>query len=326
MTHFKRVCFYDAGDPVSVAEAYDKQGADEIVFLDITASHEKRGIIIDIVKHTAEKVFMPLTVGGGIASIDDIRQLLNAGADKPNAGDDKAAAPARLIDDPRSVDVFRFTTRSGSGIGLYLSRNLNNPDALVRFFTDLERLAAGMMIMRVPLNDRLRRYGQLLSAIERDDDLYALGSPLQLTQTEQDEMLEVLNGNLYQIKPRVYVLLRLDVLLADAGAVYNHPILTVEHVLPQNPALGSIWTDWFPAQEERARYVHRLGNLVLLSRRKNSQAQNYDFAKKKSQYFTGSVANFALTNQVLNEQEWTPAVIERRQRVLVGKLKELWRL
>ena len=209
---------------------------------------------------------------------------------------------------------------------LYLSRNLNNPDALVRFFTDLERLAAGMMIMRVPLNDRLRRYGQLLSAIERDDDLYALGSPLQLTQTEQDEMLEVLNGNLYQIKPRVYVLLRLDVLLADAGAVYNHPILTVEHVLPQNPALGSIWTDWFPAQEERARYVHRLGNLVLLSRRKNSQAQNYDFAKKKSQYFTGSVANFALTNQVLNEQEWTPAVIERRQRVLVGKLKELWRL
>ncbi len=72
----------DAGDPVSVAQAYDAQGADEIVFLDITASHEKRPIILDIVKQTAEKVFMPLTVGGGIRSIDDIRALLNAGADK----------------------------------------------------------------------------------------------------------------------------------------------------------------------------------------------------------------------------------------------------
>lgn len=72
----------DAGDPVSVAQAYDAQGADEIVFLDITASHEQRPIILDIVKQTAERVFMPLTVGGGIRSIDDIRALLNAGADK----------------------------------------------------------------------------------------------------------------------------------------------------------------------------------------------------------------------------------------------------
>lgn len=72
----------DAGDPVEIAKAYDVQQADEIVFLDITASHEKRGIIIDIVKRTAEEVFMPLTVGGGINSVEDIRELLNAGADK----------------------------------------------------------------------------------------------------------------------------------------------------------------------------------------------------------------------------------------------------
>ncbi|MBF0384682.1 MAG: imidazole glycerol phosphate synthase subunit HisF [Candidatus Omnitrophica bacterium] len=72
----------DAGDPVKVAEAYDRQQADEIVFLDITASHEKRSIMLDIVRKTAEKVFMPLTVGGGIKSTKDIRDLLNAGADK----------------------------------------------------------------------------------------------------------------------------------------------------------------------------------------------------------------------------------------------------
>ena len=72
----------DAGDPAAIAEIYDAQGADEIVFLDITASHEKRPIILEVVGQTAEKVFMPLTVGGGINCIEDIRNLLNAGADK----------------------------------------------------------------------------------------------------------------------------------------------------------------------------------------------------------------------------------------------------
>ncbi len=72
----------DAGDPVENAKFYDKQGADELVFLDITASHEKRNIIIDVVMRTAEEVFMPLTVGGGIKTMDDIRELLKAGCDK----------------------------------------------------------------------------------------------------------------------------------------------------------------------------------------------------------------------------------------------------
>ncbi len=72
----------DAGDPVEIAEIYDRQGADELTFLDITASSDERDIIIDVVRHTAERVFMPLTVGGGVRTVDDIRRLLNAGADK----------------------------------------------------------------------------------------------------------------------------------------------------------------------------------------------------------------------------------------------------
>ncbi len=72
----------DAGDPVEVASRYEAEGADELVFLDITASHEGRGIILDVVRRTAEVCFMPLTVGGGIRTIEDIRALLNAGADK----------------------------------------------------------------------------------------------------------------------------------------------------------------------------------------------------------------------------------------------------
>ena len=72
----------DAGDPVQVASRYEQEGADELVFLDITASHETRGIMIDVVRRTAEQVFMPLTGGGGIRTVDDIHALLNAGADK----------------------------------------------------------------------------------------------------------------------------------------------------------------------------------------------------------------------------------------------------
>jgi cyclase len=72
----------DAGDPVEVAEIYDRQGADELTFLDITASSDQRDIIIDVVRRTAERAFMPLTVGGGVRKVDDIRRLLNAGADK----------------------------------------------------------------------------------------------------------------------------------------------------------------------------------------------------------------------------------------------------
>ncbi len=72
----------DAGDPVENAKFYDEQGADELVFLDVTASHEKRKIILDVVARTADDVFMPLTVGGGIKKLDDIRDLLNAGCDK----------------------------------------------------------------------------------------------------------------------------------------------------------------------------------------------------------------------------------------------------
>lgn len=72
----------DAGDPVENAKVYDEQGADEIAFLDITASHEKREILIDIVRRTAEEIFIPLTVGGGVRNLEDIRKLLKAGADK----------------------------------------------------------------------------------------------------------------------------------------------------------------------------------------------------------------------------------------------------
>jgi cyclase len=84
----------DAGDPVEAALAYDAQGADELVFLDITASHEDRAIMLDVVRRTAEGIYMPLTVGGGVRAVDDVRALLRAGADKVSLNTAALARPA----------------------------------------------------------------------------------------------------------------------------------------------------------------------------------------------------------------------------------------
>ncbi|MEH1893371.1 MAG: HNH endonuclease family protein [Nostoc sp.] len=127
---------------------------------------------------------------------------------------------------------------------------------------------------------------------------------------------------------RQYVLLRLDSTLSQGEARYDYSIITVEHVLPQNPSVGSTWLQWFPNQEERIQYVHRIGNLALLSRNKNAEAQNYDFDKKKEKYFVGKkgISPFVLTTQVLQQSEWTPAVINQRQEDSLQSLRKIWRL
>lgn len=212
---------------------------------------------------------------------------------------------------------------------IYLSQYRHAPDKLKKFFTDLERLAAGLMIIRADVNDRIERYGKLLTAIEKKDDLFAQESPLQLTADEVKTITTVLDGDVYLIK-RIskYVLLRLDSALADGEATYDYQTVSIEHVLPQNPKIGSKWLEWFPIDEERAKYTHRIGNLALLSRKKNAQAQNYEFDKKKDGYFATNkgISPFALTTQVLRKTEWTPAIINLRQAELLQKLKTLWRL
>ena len=92
----------DAGDPVESAKAYDTAGADELCFLDITASHEKRPILLDVVRSTAEKCFMPLTVGGGINNVDDIKALLSSGADKVSINTAAVTNP-RIIGDASKI-------------------------------------------------------------------------------------------------------------------------------------------------------------------------------------------------------------------------------
>ena len=186
-----------------------------------------------------------------------------------------------------------------------------------------------MFIQRANVNERIRRYADVLRDIDRGDDVRRDDGPLQLRADEKSKILNILDGPIYSL-PRVPLplLLRLDGLVADSGADYNHKVMTIEHVLPQNPPAESRWRGWFPDDAERERWVHRLANLVLLSFRRNSGASNLEFERKKKEYFLkgGAATPFALTTQVASESEWTPAVLERRQRDLVKKLEVEWRL
>lgn len=213
---------------------------------------------------------------------------------------------------------------------LYVSFNDDKQDQLIRFFMDLERLAAVLMIQRYNINKRIDRYGKILSAIEQDESLYKNDSPLQLTPQERREILKILNSDdIYSYKNvSRYVLLRLDSEISEGTAIYDYPVITVEHVLPQNPPPDSLWNEWFPTPKDHRKYVNCLGNLVLLSRKKNSSANNYDFEKKKRKYFANDsgISPFVITMKVLDEQVWTPEVIESRKSELVKIAKSMWRL
>jgi imidazole glycerol-phosphate synthase subunit HisF len=152
----------DAGDPVEVAQVYDREGADELVFLDITASYERRKIILDVVARTAEQVFMPLTVGGGVSSIEDIRDLLNSGADKVSVNTAAVREPA-LVERAAlrfgsqcivvAIDARRLQpTQRGSGaaprwqVYTHGGRTPTGLDA-VQWAIEMERFGAGEILL-----------------------------------------------------------------------------------------------------------------------------------------------------------------------------------
>ena len=158
----------DAGDPVEAGMAYDSAGADELCFLDITASHENRGIILDVVRRAAEACFMPLTVGGGVRSIEDIRKLLASGADKVSintaAVEDRGfvreaaekfgdqcivvAIDAKMVSKPGQPEKWRIFTHGG--------RNPTGLDALA-YAEEVVALGAGEILLTSMDRDGTRR-------------------------------------------------------------------------------------------------------------------------------------------------------------------------
>jgi hypothetical protein len=211
-----------------------------------------------------------------------------------------------------------------------MTRHRQEPEALVSFFRDLERLAYSLLIRKAGINERIERFSQLTAAVAKGSNLAEDTSPLQLTSTDQFEVYAKLEGAFYEsfaARARTTILLRLDMLLSEGDAQYDYMTITVEHVLPQSPADGSSWLAWFPTENDRIRWVHTLGNLALLTRKKNSAASNYEFERKKQSYFAqGGISPFVLTTQVLSQSQWTPTVVSERQKQLLTLLEKHWRL
>ena len=167
----------DAGDPVEIAKVYDRQGADELCFLDITASHENREIILDVVARTADQVFMPLTVGGGINKVEDIRRLLRAGTDKVSIN---TAAVNRPDFVSEAAEVF------GSQC-IVVAIDAKRANGHWEVFTHGGRKPTG--IDACDWAERMERYGAgeiLLTSMDRDGT--KAGYDLELTRAVSDRV------------------------------------------------------------------------------------------------------------------------------------------
>ncbi len=145
----------DAGDPVALAQVYDREGADELIFLDITASHEQRDIVLEMVKRVAESVFIPFTVGGGIRSVEDVRMLLSAGADKISMNTSAVNNPVLITEAAHrfgsnavvvAVDARRRQSGSGWEITTYGGRRTVDRDAIA-WVKEVEERGAGEILL-----------------------------------------------------------------------------------------------------------------------------------------------------------------------------------
>lgn len=212
----------------------------------------------------------------------------------------------------------------------FFVRYRQQPEAVLSFFRDLERLGYSMLVRKAGVYERIERFSALTTAVEAGSDLSSASSPLQLSAEEQHKTYVALNGPLYDThssRALALLLLRLDNLMSDGSASYQHDVVSVEHVMPQQPAPNSQWEAWVPEKVLHQLWVHRLGNLALLSRKKNSSASNRDFNWKKSAYFTkGGSTAFALTTQVLQHMDWTVTVMQQRQDSMLSMFDTHWRL
>ncbi len=170
----------DAGDPVEIAARYDAEGADELCFLDITASHEARPIILDVVARTADRVFMPLTVGGGVRTVADVRALLNAGADKASINTAAVENPAFVQEASERFGAQCITVAVDAR-----RRAAGDPSQGWEVFTHGGRRPTGLDAIEWAV--RMERAGAgeiLLTSMDRDGT--KIGYDIELTRTVVD--------------------------------------------------------------------------------------------------------------------------------------------
>ena len=208
----------------------------------------------------------------------------------------------------------------------FASRRPDGAEAL-RFVQALDRMAYGLFITGADENARLARFGPVIEAIREGAPIDDILEKMALSPHERKQSRQVLSGALFQKERlRLAVLLRIDEHLSDGTAVYDPGVVSVEHILPQNPPPQSPWAESWSASD-RKKWTDKLGNLALLSREKNEKARNFDFQRKLREYFTrGGATPFVLTAQLLMESEWTPEAAARRQEQLLKAACEIWDL
>ena len=212
---------------------------------------------------------------------------------------------------------------------LFCTKNLNDPEKILIFLKKLEKLAAFMRINSSNINDRISRYSEIIEEIDKNNN--DIPKSINLTNHETKTFLELLKSDIYDMVPakRNYIILRLDSFISDNAAKYDYKILTIEHVLPQTVDEGSEWAKKWPNEKIREKWLHKIGNLVPLSKRKNSEARNYNFKDKKEIYFKSKrtgVSSYSLTTDVLTYKDWTPDIVEERQNKLIEIFKDKWEL
>jgi cyclase len=224
----------DAGDPVEAAQAYDAAGADELCFLDITASHEKRGIILDVVARTAEVCFMPMTVGGGVRSVEDVRALLLAGADKVSINT-AAVSDRRIVADASekfgaqaivvAIDAKKVSRDGDPGRWEIFTHGGRTPTGIdaVDYARDVARLGAGEI---------------LLTSMDRDGT--GDGFDLGLTRAISDAVPVpvVASGGVGRLDPLVEGVTRGHASAVLAASIFHFGTFTIRQAKEHMAAFG----------------------------------------------------------------------------------------
>ena len=215
----------------------------------------------------------------------------------------------------------------------YYRHSGDDGERFSKFLKGFEKLAYCLLLLGTRRDPRINRYVKVIESIDTGEIIEENSDALSITPQEEGEILNALDGKIYNPSlNRRYarpLLQRLNSAITEGTIPPIYAKTTIEHVLPQNPSEDSEWTDIFPEEDEREQWTHKLANLVLLSRGKNTRARNYSFAKKKKEYFQNpktGVPSSSLALQIISESEWTPEVLLRRQEELIGRLKGEWRL
>jgi uncharacterized protein with ParB-like and HNH nuclease domain len=195
----------------------------------------------------------------------------------------------------------------------FLAKHPSAPDKVKDFLVQLEKVTLGMEGMKTSLNDRLERYAKINSKIETKANLYAIGSELILNSQDREYIISTLSApDLYGKRLVKPVLAKIEEQINDGSVTINFGTLSIEHILPQTPT-DNYWTSRF-TMDDKLKLTNSLGNLSLITVRKNSQAKNYEFRAKINVYFKadGRASNLAMVNNLLVYPEWTADNIKNR--------------